>query len=101
MTEKKRAKARRKKVRYKNLEFKLSLHEYALITRYCRKHKLTPNKLIKKSLRIYMERFGPLLDHVPAPVSDNQLTIFDAGAGEPPTEILINNKSHDRASVKG
>lgn len=98
MTEKKRTKSKRKKVRYKNLEFRLSSIEYAQITRYCRKHKLTPNKLIKKSLRIYMQRFGPLLDHVPVPVGDNQLTIFDAGAGELPPAVLAINKSHTRAA---
>ena len=75
-----RSNRRRKKIRYKNLSFKLSADEYAQLIRYCRKHKLTPNKLIKKSLRIYVKQIGPLTDPVITPVSKNQLTIFDLGA---------------------
>lgn len=73
---------RRKKIKYKNLNFKISAYEYTQLVRYCKKHKITPNKLIKKSLRIYVKQFGPLIDHVAAPVSNNQLTIFDLGAGD-------------------
>ncbi len=73
---------RRKKIKYKNLNFKISAYEYTQLVRYCKKHKITPNKLIKKSLRIYTKQFGPLFDHVVTPVSDNQLTIFDLGAGD-------------------
>jgi len=79
----KKTKRRKKKVKFKGLSFKISANQYKLLQRYCTKHKTTPNKVIKKSLTVYMERFGPVLDHIPTVVSDNQLTIFDAGAGEP------------------
>lgn len=74
---------KRKKIRYKSLSLKLSAVGYARLQRYCSKHQLTPNKVIKKALRVYLERFGPVLDHAYVPVSENQLTIFDAGADHP------------------
>ncbi|NLN95879.1 MAG: hypothetical protein GX128_06900 [Bacteroidales bacterium] len=74
------SKSRRKKVKYKSLSFKLSNKEYNRIARYCKKHKLTPNKLIKKSLRTYVSHIGPIIDQEELPVSENQLTIFDFGA---------------------
>lgn len=78
----KTARRKRKKVRYKSLSLKLSTISYAKLQRYCQKHRLTPNKVMKKALKVYMERFGPVMDHQ-VPVSENQLTIFDAGADYP------------------
>lgn len=74
---------RRKKIKYKSISLKVSARQYSVLQRYCAKHKLTPNKVLKKALRVYMERFGPIMDHVPLPVSEKQLTIFDVGAEHP------------------
>jgi len=74
---------KRKKVRYKSLSLKLSTLSYAKLKRYCQKHRLTPNKVLKKALKVYMERFGPVVSNNHVPVGENQLTIFDAGADYP------------------
>jgi hypothetical protein len=71
---------RRKKIKYKSISMKVSANQYSTLQRYCAKYKLTPNKVIKKALRVYMDRFGPVLDNHSVKVSENQLTIFDAGA---------------------
>ena len=73
---------RRRKIKYKSVSLKVSAKQYDLLKRYCAKHKLTPNKVVKKALRVYLERFGPVLDNQTVKVSENQLTIFDAGADE-------------------
>jgi hypothetical protein len=73
---------RRKKIKYKSISMKVSANQYSTLQRYCSKHKLTPNKVIKKALRVYMDRFGPVLDNHTVKISENQLTIFDAGADE-------------------
>jgi hypothetical protein len=73
---------RRKKIKYKSISLKVSANQYSLLKFYCAKHKLTPNKVIKKALRVYLDRFGPVLDNHSVKVSENQLTIFDAGADD-------------------
>lgn len=73
---------RRRKVKYKSVSLKVSAKQYNAIKLYCARHKLTPNKVIKKALRVYLERFGPVLDNQTVKVSENQLTIFDVGADE-------------------
>jgi hypothetical protein len=78
-----KSKKRRKKIRYKSISLKVSANQYKTLQRYCSKHKLTPNKVFKKALKVYLERFGPVLDGQTIRVGENQLTIFDAGAGEP------------------
>ncbi len=72
----KKKKTRKKKIRYKTLAVKITREQFEVVDRYCRKHKLTPNKLMKKALWIYIDRFGPLLDIPENHVSDNQLSLF-------------------------
>ncbi|MDP2424454.1 MAG: hypothetical protein U1C46_11350 [Bacteroidales bacterium] len=71
---------RRKKIRFRKITFKMTTGQYERLTRYCKKHHLTPVRLVRKALNVYLDRFGPELDHVRIPVGKNQLTIFDAGA---------------------
>jgi hypothetical protein len=38
--------------------------------------------VIKKALRVYLERFGPVIDNQTYRISENQLSIFDVVADE-------------------
>ncbi|MBE0663634.1 MAG: hypothetical protein IH597_14355 [Bacteroidales bacterium] len=73
---------RRKKVKFKKITFKVSANQFSTLQRYCAKHDLTSNKLIKKALKVYLERFGPVIEKHPVKISEKQLTIFDVGADE-------------------
>lgn len=71
---------RRKKVKFRKITFKVSGNQYCALQNYCTKHKLTSNKVIRKALKVYLERFGPVIEKHPVKISEKQLTIFDAGA---------------------
>ncbi len=73
----KRKSRRRKKIKFKRIEFKMTTLQYDRLKRYCSKHKLTPVRLVRKALNVYIDRFGPELDHIRIPVGKNQLSIFD------------------------
>jgi hypothetical protein len=78
---------RRKKIKYKSISLKVSANQYNNLQRYCAKHDLTPNKVFKKALRVYLERFGPAIDNHTVKVSEKQLTIFDVGADEATVKV--------------
>ncbi len=63
--------------------------QYSRLSQYCRKHNLTPVRLVRKAVNVYLTRFGPELDHVRIPVGKNQLTIFDVG------EVRDNKPGHE------
>lgn len=69
------ASAKRKKVRYSNITFKLTRRQKRSLINYCEARKTTPNKLIKKSIRKYIENFDK---KVPDEyyVTENQLELF-------------------------
>lgn len=73
---------RRKKVKFRKITFKVSGNQYSALHHYCVKHNLTPNKVIRKALKVYLERFGSVIEKHPVKISEKQLTIFDAGADE-------------------
>lgn len=56
--------------------------------RYCRAMGLTPNKILKRSLREFMERNAHLIPEDPEPVSKNQLRLFD-GNRQAPVQLSI------------
>ena len=67
---------RRKKAKYKTVAFKLSAKQMKSLKNYCRARKTTPTKLIKKSIRYYIENFS---EEVPQKyyATTNQLDIFE------------------------
>lgn len=83
---------RRRKIKYKSISLKISAKQHDVIKVYCAKYKLTPNKVIKKALRVYLERFGPVIDNQTAKIGKNQLTIFDAGADEADSAVSESEK---------
>lgn len=56
--------------------------------RYCQALGLTPNKIMKKSLREFMERNAHLIPEEPEPVLKNQLKLFD-GKKKQPVQLSI------------
>jgi len=68
---------RRKK--FRKITFKLSYRQLDIINRYCKYQELTPNKLIKSSIKEYLEKYQ---DDIPKEdnVSENQLALWDFDA---------------------
>ena len=66
---------RLKRKKYKTISFKLSARQMKSLKNYCKARKTTPIKLIKRSIRTYIESYA---DNVPEKyyVTHNQLDIF-------------------------
>ncbi len=64
------------KIRYKKITFKLTAKQKKSLENYCSARKTTPNKLIKKSIKRYINGFDK---NVPDEyyVTENQLGLFD------------------------
>ena len=69
-------KRKKKVIKYKTVTFKLSAKQMKSLRNYCSARKTTPTKLIKKSIRYYIDNFA---EHVPEKyhVSHNQLDLFE------------------------
>ena len=67
----------KKKRQYRKVTFKLTARQKRSLDNYCAARKTTPTKLIKKSIRYYIENFAK---DVPDEyyVTERQLDIFDA-----------------------
>ncbi len=72
---------KKKKVKFKTVAFKLSARQKRSLTNYCEARKTTPNKLIKKAIRRYIEFYA---SEVPAEyfVTENQLDLFEEEENE-------------------
>ena len=69
-------KKRHKKKKFRKLTFMLSVRQMKSLKNYCDARNTTPNKLIKKSIRLYIEHFDksvPEKYHV----QHNQLDLFN------------------------
>ncbi|HDO27458.1 MAG TPA: hypothetical protein ENH02_05010 [Bacteroidetes bacterium] len=69
---------RKRRKKYRTVTFKLSSRQMKSLENYCKARKTTPTKLIKKSIRDYIEHFAmevPEKYHV----SHNQLDLFEKG----------------------
>ncbi len=69
-------KKKRKKIRYSKLTIKLSSKQKKSLANYCRARKTTPTKLIKKSIKRYINGFDKSVpeDYY---VTENQLELFE------------------------
>ena len=69
-------KKNRKKVKFKTVTFKLSSKQKRSLINYCEARKTTPNKLIKKAIRRYIEFYA---SEVPPEyfITENQLDLFE------------------------
>lgn len=68
--------ARRKKIRYKRISFKITTKQKEIIQDYCKAKRTTPIKLFKKSIKFYMDR-NQSLPKQDYHISKNQLRLFD------------------------
>ena len=75
VTQRKRKK-RRKKVRYSKLTFNLSIKQKKSLENYCRARQTTPTKLIKKSIKRYINGFDKTVPDEYY-VTENQLKLFE------------------------
>ncbi len=69
---------RRYRYRFKGYSFKLTYKQKERLERCARLQGITPNKLIKRALGLYLDRHQGMLDD-DAMVSENQLTLFNKG----------------------
>ena len=67
---------RKKKRKFKSVEFKLSARQMKSLKNYCAARKTTPTKLIKMRIRDYTENFSKEVDKKYY-ATPNQLTMFD------------------------
>lgn len=67
---------KRRRTKYRTIEFKLSIRQRQSLMNYCEARQTTPVKLIKKCIRKYIEGFA---EHVPGEyyVTENQLALFE------------------------
>lgn len=67
---------RRKKIRYTKITFKLTSRQKRSLLNYCEARHTTPNKLIKKSIKRYINGFDK---SVPEEyyITENQLDLFE------------------------
>lgn len=68
-------KKKRKKIKYREVSFRLSAKQKKSLQNYCRARKTTPTKLIKKMIRPYISQYA---DSVPDEyyITEKQLDLF-------------------------
>ena len=76
MAAKKKPKRKAKRIKYYKVAFKLTGNQKKTAELYTKVHKTTLNKLIKKSLKFYLDRFGDKLPVEQTHISKNQLELF-------------------------
>lgn len=69
-------KLKKKKIKYKKFEFKISEKQKIIIDKFCRVKKTSPNKMIKAAIRDYIRKFAASLPEEEY-ISENQLRLFD------------------------
>ena len=69
-------KKKKRKIKYKKFEFKLSEKQKKIIDKFCHAKKVSPNKMMKTAIRDYITRFAGSLPEEDY-ISENQLKLFD------------------------
>ena len=74
-------KKKRKKVKYREVSFRLSAKQKRSLINYCHARRTTPTKLIKKMIRPYISNYA---EEVPEEyyITENQLDLFDEDGDE-------------------
>lgn len=85
MAEKKPKKKKIRKVRYRKITFKLTDTQKKALDRVSARLKTTPNRLMKKAIREYLQRYKDALAAEDL-VSINQLKLFDDAFFEDPDD---------------
>ena len=66
----------RKPVKFKVVTIKVTARQKKSLVNYCISHHTTPNKLIKKAIRPYLEKYSDLVVVVNKQEKLNQLQLF-------------------------
>ncbi len=76
MPEKKKTKKARKPVKFKTITLKVTARQKKSLINYCKSRRTTPNKIIKKSIQPFLDKYADF--HVEARKKEvaNQLELF-------------------------
>ncbi len=70
--------AKRRRVRFRNVNFKFTVQQKRRVDAYCRKNGTTPVRLYKKAIMLYLSQNGYNEHYQPSPeMAKNQMSIFD------------------------
>lgn len=67
---------KKKKVRFRKIEIKVSNKQKSLLDRFCKVHKTSTKRLIKRSVKEFLERHASNPEHDDY-ISPNQLKLFE------------------------
>lgn len=65
-----------KKIRYRKVTFKITDSQKKVLDLVSARHKITPNRLIKKAIHEYLEKYADFIA-AEAIITKNQLKLFD------------------------
>jgi hypothetical protein len=75
--------AKRKSIKYKSIAFKFTSSQKKRVDAYCRKNKVTPIRLYKKAIMLYLNNNGYGENYIfSEEPHKNQMSIFDLMAEE-------------------
>jgi hypothetical protein len=72
-----KSKKKRKKIKYRVIKIKLTSRQKKSLDNFCKSRKTTPNKLIKKSIRHFLENYHGLEVPDHEKVKIKQLDLFE------------------------
>lgn len=72
----KKIKKKKRPIKYKTISLKITGRQKRSLNNYCKAHRTTPNKLIKKVLKPYLQNYSDLVVNVNS-AKANQLALFD------------------------
>jgi hypothetical protein len=76
MPKKKSVRKTRKKVKFSTISIKVTAQQRRSLLNFCRSRHTTPNKLIKKSIRPFLENYADLEVEIKKKEKVNQLQLF-------------------------
>ena len=72
-------KKKRKAIKYKAVEFKLTMQQKKRVDAFCKEHKTTPVSMYKTAIQTFLSKngYGIMPRHHEDKVAANQMSIFD------------------------
>jgi hypothetical protein len=67
----------RKPTRFRTVKLKLTVKQKRSLDNFCRSRRTTPNKVIKRAIRPFIENYSGHIE--PSYVTENQLQLFELG----------------------
>jgi hypothetical protein len=72
----KKVKKKKKPLKFKTITLKITARQKRSLSNYCKSRRTTPNKLIKKAMKPFLQNYADLEVNVSA-VKVNQLALFE------------------------